>query len=122
MTTQFRVVEAGISKGWPGRKLARRHARPTRDRVAQAGAEWDGQTRRFCQNEPKNPVATRFFAGDSVRWVRSSAGNRTQTTTCGNPRNRWNSCQPRSENETVPVAGAFCSGLASAVESYWRLA
>src|SRR5208337_4441861 len=70
--SQFRVVEAGASKGWPRRKLARRQARPTRDRVAQARAEWDGHTREFCQNEPKNPVATRFFAGDSVRWVRSS--------------------------------------------------
>src|SRR5271157_5541960 len=29
--SQFRVVENGTSKGWPGRKLARRQARPTRD-------------------------------------------------------------------------------------------
>src|SRR5208337_1589322 len=68
----------GHRRGYRLWKPARRHARPTRDRVAQARAEWDGQTRKFCQNEPKNPVATRFFARDSVRWVRFSAGNRTQ--------------------------------------------
>ena len=41
--TQFRVVEGGTSKRYTLRKLSRRQARPTLNRAAQTGVEWDGQ-------------------------------------------------------------------------------
>src|SRR5208337_4401138 len=51
----------GYRRGYRLWKPARRQARPTRDRVAQARAEWDGQTRKSCQNEPiyERPVVKR---------------------------------------------------------------
>jgi hypothetical protein len=50
---QFRVDEAGTSKGCTLRKLSRRQARSTLAGGAQTGAEWDGQARKRCKSKPR---------------------------------------------------------------------
>jgi len=42
-----RSLQNGASKGYTLRKPARRQARPSLDRVAQTGAEWNGQVQKL---------------------------------------------------------------------------